>query len=117
MRLSVADLKQNYAKLDVSFELWLGESDAQPYIEPMMEIMEKEPMVLKDPAPEVLVSELADSSVQLTLRYWTATADYWGAYWSIKAQLKPAIENAGLNIPFPQRVVTFVNAPEQKPGA
>ena len=86
-------------------------------VKAMMEIMEKEPMVLKDPAPEVLVSELADSSVQLTLRYWTATADYWGAYWSIKAQLKPAIENAGLNIPFPQRVITFVNAPEQKPGA
>lgn len=86
-------------------------------VKAMMEIMEKEPMVLKDPAPEVLVSELADSSVQLTLRYWTATGDYWPAYWTIKAQLKPAIENAGLNIPFPQRVITFVNAPEQKPGA
>lgn len=86
-------------------------------VKAMMEIMEKEPMVLKDPAPEVLVSELADSSVQLTLRYWTATGDYWPAYWTIKGQLKPAIEAAGLNIPFPQRVITFVNAPEQKPGA
>ena len=83
-------------------------------VKAMMEIMEQEPMVLKDPAPEVLVSELADSSVQLTLRYWTATENYWPAYWTIKAQLKPAIEKAGLNIPFPQRVVTFVNAPEQK---
>ena len=86
-------------------------------IQAMKDIMAHEPMVLKDPAPEVLVSELADSSVQLTLRYWTATADYWPAYWTIKAQLKPAIEAAGLNIPFPQRVITFVNAPEQKPGA
>ena len=89
-------------------------------VKAMKEIMEREPMVLKDPAPEVLVSELADSSVQLTLRYWTATGDYWPAYWTIKGQLKPAIEAAGLNIPFPQRVVTFVNAPNtdaQKPGA
>ena len=86
-------------------------------IQAMKDILTHEPMVLKDPAPEVLVSELADSSVQLTLRYWTATADYWPAYWTIKAQLKPAIENAGLNIPFPQRVVTFVNASETKPGA
>lgn len=39
MRLSIADLKQNYAKLNVSFEAWLGESDAQPYIAPMLEIM------------------------------------------------------------------------------
>jgi len=85
----------------------------------MQEIMEHEPMVLKDPAPEVLVSELADSSVQLTLRYWTATENYWPAYWTIKAQLKPAIEAAGLSVPFPQRIITFVNGPSDvsKPGA
>jgi small conductance mechanosensitive channel len=87
-------------------------------VQAMKDIMEHEPMVLKDPAPEVLVSELADSSVQLTLRYWTATGDYWPAYWTIKAQLKPAIEAAGLRVPFPQRVVTFVNASDAaKPGA
>ena len=87
-------------------------------IQAMKDIMAHEPMVLKDPAPEVLVSELADSSVQLTLRYWTATENYWPAYWTVKAQLKPAIEAAGLNIPFPQRVVTFVNASDAaKPGA
>jgi len=86
-------------------------------VQAMKDIMTHEEMVLKDPAPEVLVSELADSSVQLTLRYWTATENYWAAYWSIKSQLKPAIEAAGLNIPFPQRVVTFVNAPDTKPGA
>ena len=87
-------------------------------VQAMKDIMTHEPMVLKDPAPEVLVSELADSSVQLTLRYWTATENYWPAYWTIKAQLKPAIEAAGLNIPFPQRVVTFVNASDAaKPGA
>ena len=89
-------------------------------VQAMKDIMTHEEMVLKDPAPEVLVSELADSSVQLTLRYWTATENYWPAYWSIKSQLKPAIEAAGLSVPFPQRVVTFVNASEKdaaKPGA
>ncbi len=87
-------------------------------VQAMKDIMAHEEMVLKDPAPEVLVAELADSSVQLTLRYWTATENYWPAYWSIKAQLKPAIEAAGLNLPFPQRVITFVNAPDAaKPGA
>ncbi len=39
MRLSVADLKKNYAKLNVDFDVWLGESDAQPYIPPMIEAM------------------------------------------------------------------------------
>ena len=83
----------------------------------MQALLDQEPMILKDPKPEVLVSELADSSVQLTLRFWTSTENYWNVFWKIKSQLKPAIEGAGLNIPFPQRVVTFVNASETKPGA
>ena len=82
----------------------------------MQELLDGEPMILKDPKPEVLVAELADSSIQLTLRFWTTTENYWNAFWKIKSQLKPVIEAAGLNIPFPQRVVTFVNALETKPG-
>ena len=39
LRVSVEDLKKNYANLDVSFDLWLGESDAQPYIPSMVEDM------------------------------------------------------------------------------
>ena len=42
MRLSVADLKKNYDKLDVSFDVWLGESDAQPDIAPMIERLKAE---------------------------------------------------------------------------
>ncbi len=37
MEMSVADLKQNYSKLNVDFDLWMGESDADPYIAPMVE--------------------------------------------------------------------------------
>ena len=88
-------------------------SDSLPVaLQTLQELLNAEPLVLKDPAPEVLVSELADSSVQLTLRYWTKTGDYWDAFWSVKSKLKPQIESAGLNIPFPQRVVTFVNGPK-----
>jgi len=88
-------------------------SDSLPVaLQTMRELLNADPLVLKDPAPEVLVSELADSSVVLTLRFWTNTASYWDAYWSVKSQLKPQIEKAGLNVPFPQRVVTFVNAPK-----
>ncbi len=42
MAVSVADLKKNYSNLNVSFELWKGESDAQPYIPAMVEKMKKE---------------------------------------------------------------------------
>ena len=75
-------------------------------------MMDRHPLILKDPAPVVVVAELADSSVNLTLRFWTENAKYWDAYWDIQRNLKPEIEGAGLNIPFPQRVVTFANKAE-----
>lgn len=79
----------------------------------LQSLMEKNELILKDPAPQVLVADLADSSVNLTLRFWTANEKYWDAYWMVKEQLKDTIEGAGLSIPFPQRVVTFVNKEEK----
>ena len=75
------------------------------------EMLNSNERILKDPAPQVVVSDLADSSVNLTLRFWATNQNYWDVYWQIKAQLKGVLEGAGLNIPFPQRVVTFANSP------
>ena len=62
MRLSVADLKKNYARLDVDFELWFGESDAQPYVEPMLKIMQDRGLAQRsDGALVVDVSEPDDT--------------------------------------------------------
>ena len=62
MALSVADLKRNYSRLNVSFEAWLGESDAQPYIPPMLEIMRSKGLAQEsDGALVVDVSDPADT--------------------------------------------------------
>ena len=42
MNISVADLKRNYANLNVEFDLWKGEADAQAYIPDMIERLKKE---------------------------------------------------------------------------
>ena len=47
LRISVADLKKNYDNLDVHFESWLGESDADPYIPPMIEDMKKRNLLVE----------------------------------------------------------------------
>ena len=62
MAVSVADLKKNYGNLDVSFDAWLGESDAQPYIEPMMDaVMSRNLAHESDGAMVVDVQEETDT--------------------------------------------------------
>ena len=84
-------------------------------IKVLQKLMNENELILQDPAPQVLVADLADSSVNLTLRFWCSNDVYWDAYWQVKAAIKPALEGAGLSIPFPQRVITFANAiPEDR---
>ena len=91
-------------RVDISVGISYGDS-LEKGIEVLENFMKKNDHVLTDPKPEVLVQDLADSSVNLTLRFWTNTADYWTAYWEIKEGLKKAIESEGLNIPFPQLTI------------
>lgn len=68
--------------------------------------------VLKDPAKLIVLSELADSSVNFTVRLWVNTADYWGVYFGVQEAMKKAFDKEGISIPFPQRDVHLFNAGE-----
>ena len=62
MAVSVADLKKNYGNLNVSFESWLGESDAQPYIAPMLEMLEQKGLLTESEGAKVVeVAEPGDA--------------------------------------------------------
>lgn len=65
--------------------------------------------VLADPAPKVAVSNLGESSVDLVVRPWCATADYWDVYFGVTKAMKEGLEAAGCTIPFPQRDVHIHN--------
>ena len=69
------------------------------------EIVAGHPKVLKDPAPTIKMSALADSSVNFICRPWTTPADYWDVYWDITKAVKKRFDEAGIGIPFPQRDV------------
>ena len=77
-------------RADITVGIDYGDS-LEKGIKVLQELMERNTLILKDPAPVVLVSELADSSVNLTLRFWTENANYWDAYWDIQRNLNPAI--------------------------
>ena len=63
------------------------------------------PNVLSDPAPQVEVVEMADSSVNFVVRPWCATDDYWRVHFDVTQRCKEQLEAVGCSIPFPQRDV------------
>jgi len=66
--------------------------------------------VLADPAAQVEVVEMGDSSVNLVVRPWCATDDYWRVYFDVTQTCKEQLEAAGCSIPFPQRDVHLFQA-------
>lgn len=69
-------------------------------------VIRHDPRVLSEPAePQVLVRELADSSVNLGMRFWTSGDDFWPASFALRKAAKQALDEAGITIPFPQRDV------------
>ncbi len=63
------------------------------------------PDVLTDPAPEVFVSALGDSAVTLSLRFWAKNEVFWATHFHVIETTKLRFDAAGIEIPFPQRVV------------
>ena len=61
--------------------------------------------VLKDPAPVIALSELADSSVNFVVRPWVNSGDYWSVYFEVTEKVKKRFDEEGISIPFPQRDV------------
>jgi len=70
-----------------------------------MNTLKNNKFVLKDPAPTVAVANLGDSSVDLLVRPWVNTSDYWTAKWDITQKIKEAFDKEKISIPFPQRDV------------
>ena len=80
------------------------DSDIKQTKDVLMKVLTSHPKVLKDPAPTVNVTELADSSINFAVRPWCETADYWDVYFDITEQTKEALDAAGIEIPYPHAV-------------
>ena len=74
----------------------------------LIDIIGKESRIHSDPAPQVAVAELADSSVNFVVRVWTNTADYWGVKFDITETIKNRFDEEGIGIPYPQRDIHIV---------
>ena len=88
-------------RVDWSFGIAYGDDydKASAWI---VELMEADERILKDPAPFVALGELADSSVNITTRAWVNAADYWGVYFDMHKKFYNGADAKGFSIPFPQ---------------
>ena len=75
----------------------------------ILAVMEKHEKVLSDPAPFVGVFEMADSSVNLAVRPQCKPEFYWDVFFDINEQMKIALDNNNITIPFPQRDVHMIS--------
>jgi len=91
-------------RVDLVFGIGYGD-DIDHAKKIIWEVLNKETRILKDPAPTVMLIELADSSVNFAVRQWTTVADYWGVYSSLSENIKKSFDAEGISIPFPQRDV------------
>ncbi len=68
-------------------------------------VLEADPRVLANPEPVVAVAELADSGVDLVVRPWARTEEYWDVRFALTESIKEAFEAADISIPYPQQEI------------
>ena len=83
--------------------------DIRKACQTLTQMCSNHPKVLKDPAPFVGVTDYGDSSINLTVRPWCKTQDYWDVFFDLNEQMKYTLDEAGFSIPFPQRDVHIFN--------
>lgn len=71
----------------------------------LLELAAADERVLKEPAAVVYMTSLGENSVNMSLRMWTKSADFWGVFFDIQEQTKEAFDREGISFPFPQRTV------------
>lgn len=104
---------KNYSKItNRRFEYNIGigyEDNIKTARTVIFNVLTSDERVLKTPVPDVFVNELADSSVNLTIRAWALKEDYWATRNSLQEEIKNALDKAGISIPYPQREMHIIS--------
>ena len=88
-------------RVDMDFGVAYG-SDLKKAREVFNDLIKNDARILKDPAPQIVVGELAASSINFKVRVWVNNADYWGVYFDMQENVAEKLAAAGIEIPFPQ---------------
>lgn len=99
----------NYSRKDTRRIEWVigvdyGE-DVNKVERIVREMLEADERVLKDPAPFIALHALASSSVNITIRVWVASTNYWDVYFQMQKRIYEEFNKQGVNFPFPQLTI------------
>ncbi|WP_164108007.1 MULTISPECIES: mechanosensitive ion channel family protein [Sphingobacterium] len=97
---------KNYTKiLSRRFEFVIGisyDDNIKVAKDTILAVLHQETEVLKTPAPDVFAGDLADSSVNLTIRGWVKRENFWTTSNGLREKIKVALDAKGISIPYPQ---------------
>jgi small conductance mechanosensitive channel len=75
----------------------------------ILDLIKADQRILAEPEPQVLVSNLGESSVDFVVRPWVNSPDFWSTKCDLTKKIKEKFDEEGINIPFPQRDVHIIN--------
>jgi small-conductance mechanosensitive channel len=102
-------------RVDLVFGIGYTDSAARA-IKVLKELVADHKLCLGDPAPEIFVGELGDSSVNIFCRPWSNSEDYWTVYWDLTGQAKEHFDAEGISIPYPQQDVHLYQVTHNEGG-
>ena len=97
-------MKQDTRRVDWVFSMAYGD-DYDHAKAVLKRLCEADPKIKKTPEPFIELLKLNDSSVDITVRVWVDSADYWPVFFAMNERVYKAFDQEGLHIPFPQRDV------------
>ena len=93
--------KNGTRRVDFTVSVEYG-TDVEKVKSVTLELLKKDERILQYPAPFIAVKELADSSVDFTLRVWVNVADYWDVFFDTNERIYTEFNKQGIGFPFPQ---------------
>lgn len=96
--------QQDTRRVDFTFSMEYGE-DYERVEQVLKDIIAADERILTDPEPFIRLGEMAASSVDITVRVWVKTEDYWAVHFDLKKAVYTTFTKLDISIPFPQMVV------------
>ncbi len=104
--------KENSRRVDWTFGIGYGD-DYDKAKATIAQLLERDGRIFKEPAYFIALTSLGDSSVNIVVRAWTASSDYWGVFFDMNEKVYKRFAEVGLNIPYPQMDVHLYRQEEK----